>query len=118
VTGLRAFSAQRTGLTRRSVPPDRLMLEITESLLLRDEGHVIDDLHALRELGIRIAIDDFGTGYSSLSYLRQVPVDVLKIDSTRSGCASWWKASSSRRSGPCSPRWVANTARATSSRAP
>jgi diguanylate cyclase (GGDEF)-like protein/PAS domain S-box-containing protein len=67
-------------LTRRDLPADCLMLEITESLLLRDENHVIDDLNALRELGIRIAIDDFGTGYSSLSYLRQVPVDVLKID--------------------------------------
>jgi EAL domain-containing protein (putative c-di-GMP-specific phosphodiesterase class I) len=67
-------------LTRRALPADCLMLEITESLLLRDENHVIDDLNVLRELGIRIAIDDFGTGYSSLSYLRQVPVDVLKID--------------------------------------
>ncbi len=67
-------------LARRELPPSCLMLEITESLLLRDENNVIADLNTLREMGIRIAIDDFGTGYSSLSYLRQVPVDVLKID--------------------------------------
>ncbi len=64
----------------RNLPTDCLMLEITESLLLRDENHVLADLAALRDSGVRIAIDDFGTGYSSLSYLRQVPVDVLKID--------------------------------------
>jgi EAL domain-containing protein (putative c-di-GMP-specific phosphodiesterase class I) len=63
-----------TGLT-----PDRLMLEITESLLMSDE-QVWSDLATLREHGVRVAIDDFGTGYSSLSYLRQVPIDVVKID--------------------------------------
>ena len=56
------------------------MLEITESLLLRDDDHVWDDLTELRQIGVRVAIDDFGTGYSSLSYLRHVPLDVLKID--------------------------------------
>jgi EAL domain-containing protein (putative c-di-GMP-specific phosphodiesterase class I) len=56
------------------------MLEITESLLLRDDEQVWSDLRALRESGIRVAIDDFGTGYSSLSYLRQVAIDVVKID--------------------------------------
>jgi diguanylate cyclase (GGDEF)-like protein/PAS domain S-box-containing protein len=62
------------------LPPTRLMLEITESLLLRDDEHTWRDLLRLRDLGIRVAIDDFGTGYSSLSYLRQVPADVLKLD--------------------------------------
>jgi EAL domain-containing protein (putative c-di-GMP-specific phosphodiesterase class I) len=57
-----------------------LLLEITESLLLRDADTVASDLRTLRDLGVRIAIDDFGTGYSSLSYLRHMPVDVLKID--------------------------------------
>ncbi|OLB81069.1 MAG: hypothetical protein AUI14_04705 [Actinobacteria bacterium 13_2_20CM_2_71_6] len=57
-----------------------LMLEITESLLLRDDEQVWSDLEELRGTGVRVAIDDFGTGYSSLSYLRQVPIDVLKID--------------------------------------
>jgi diguanylate cyclase (GGDEF)-like protein len=62
------------------LPPDRLLLEITESLLLRDDERVANDLAHLREMGIRLAIDDFGTGYSSLSYLRHVPVNILKID--------------------------------------
>src|SRR5205823_2273405 len=62
------------------LPASQLVLEITESLLLRDDEQVWLDLGRLRESGIRIAIDDFGTGYSSLSYLRQVPIDVLKID--------------------------------------
>ncbi len=70
----------RSELGNSGLPPDRLTLEITESLLLRDDERVWSDLVRLRDLGIRMAIDDFGTGYSSLSYLRQVPVDVLKID--------------------------------------
>ena len=60
--------------------PDRLVLEVTESFVLRDEVAGARLLTALRALGVRLAIDDFGTGYSSLSYLRQLPVDVLKID--------------------------------------
>ncbi len=64
------------------VDPHSLMLEITETLLMRDDEQIWNDLAALRERGIRIAIDDFGTGYSSLGYLRQRPIDVLKIDKT------------------------------------
>jgi EAL domain-containing protein (putative c-di-GMP-specific phosphodiesterase class I) len=67
-------------LTANDLPPSCLMLEITESLLLRDDDQVWDDLAEVRRLGVRVAIDDFGTGYSSLSYLRHVPLDVLKID--------------------------------------
>jgi diguanylate cyclase (GGDEF)-like protein/PAS domain S-box-containing protein len=59
---------------------DRLVLEITETVVLRDLAAVAPRLTALRELGVRIAIDDFGTGYSSLAYLSQLPVDVLKVD--------------------------------------
>jgi EAL domain-containing protein (putative c-di-GMP-specific phosphodiesterase class I) len=62
------------------LPSNRLVLEITESLLLRDDDQVWDDLRRLRSRGIRIAIDDFGTGYSALGYLRQVPLDIVKLD--------------------------------------
>jgi diguanylate cyclase (GGDEF)-like protein len=60
--------------------PDRLILEITESVLLSNTTSVIERLHELKALGLRLAIDDFGTGYSNLSYLQQLPVDIIKID--------------------------------------
>ncbi|HZT27216.1 MAG TPA: EAL domain-containing protein [Pseudolabrys sp.] len=59
---------------------DRLELEITETVLLQDDRAVLDALHQIRELGVRISMDDFGTGYSSLSYLRSFPFDKIKID--------------------------------------
>jgi diguanylate cyclase (GGDEF)-like protein len=62
------------------LPPRRLELEITESLLLENNEHTITMLRRLRELGVRIALDDFGTGYSALSYLRKFPLDRIKID--------------------------------------
>jgi diguanylate cyclase (GGDEF)-like protein len=62
--------------------PAQLMLEITETMLMRDAVVSAEKLRALKELGVRIAIDDFGTGYSSLAYLQQFPVDALKIDRT------------------------------------
>ncbi|MEV6595488.1 EAL domain-containing protein [Actinoplanes sp. NPDC051346] len=70
----------RTSLEFAGVPPQALMLEITETLLMGDDEQIWSDLAILRDLGVRIAIDDFGTGYSSLGYLRQRPIDVLKID--------------------------------------
>ena len=62
------------------VNPQRLELEITESLLMRNIEEVTDSLRRLRNAGLKISIDDFGTGYSSLGYLNQFPVDTLKID--------------------------------------
>jgi diguanylate cyclase (GGDEF)-like protein len=60
--------------------PDRITLEITESMLIHDTAGKADVLERLRLLGIRIALDDFGTGYSSLSSIRDMPIDILKID--------------------------------------
>lgn len=65
-------------LDETGLRPDLLELEITESLLMKDP--VLDTLHNLKRLGVRLAIDDFGTGYSNLGYLRQFPIDRLKID--------------------------------------
>jgi EAL domain-containing protein (putative c-di-GMP-specific phosphodiesterase class I) len=70
----------RQALANSGMPAQMLVLEITESLLLRNDEHVVAHLLELRQMGVRIAIDDFGTGYSSLSYLRQLPIDIVKID--------------------------------------
>ncbi|WP_019903656.1 EAL domain-containing protein [Methylobacterium sp. 77] len=70
----------KEALSLSRLPPTRLELEITESVLLKDNAATLATLHALRRLGVRIAMDDFGTGYSSLSYLRSFPFDKIKID--------------------------------------
>jgi len=76
-----AFAAEvDIALTSSGLAPGALILEITESVLMRDAPTTTARLNALKATGVKIAIDDFGTGYSSLAYLRQFPVDILKID--------------------------------------
>ncbi len=67
-------------LKETALPPQRLELEITESLLINDTEEVLGKLNRLRQLGVAIAMDDFGTGYSSLSYLARFPFSKIKID--------------------------------------
>jgi diguanylate cyclase (GGDEF)-like protein len=69
-----------SALAVSGLAPERLELEITEAVLIRDDEAALALLHQLRELGVRIALDDFGTGYSSLSYLQRFPFDKIKID--------------------------------------
>ena len=66
-------------LERSGLEPRRLVLEITEGVMLRDPERSIATLHELRALGVQLALDDFGTGYSSLCHLRSLPIDWLKI---------------------------------------
>jgi EAL domain-containing protein (putative c-di-GMP-specific phosphodiesterase class I) len=70
----------REALEESGMQPRDLVLEITESVLMREDDMLVDRLSALKELGVRLAIDDFGTGYSSLGYLQRFPIDILKID--------------------------------------
>jgi diguanylate cyclase (GGDEF)-like protein len=67
-------------LATSGLPANRLELEITEAVLIRDDEATLSLLQHLRNIGVRIALDDFGTGYSSLSYLRRFPFDKIKID--------------------------------------
>ena len=81
--GRKGFAEQLFALTRlKSWGKFTLEVEITEQALMEDPGHLVDTLKELRAAGVRVAVDDFGTGYSSLSRLSQLPVDVLKIDSS------------------------------------
>jgi EAL domain-containing protein (putative c-di-GMP-specific phosphodiesterase class I) len=67
-------------LAESGLAPERLCLEMTESVVMNDTEENLALLTRLKEVGVKLAIDDFGTGYSSLSYLRRFPVDTLKID--------------------------------------
>jgi len=82
-------------LAESGLPPERLEVEITETVSLQQNSHNLDQLLGIKKLGVSIALDDFGTGFSSLSYLRSFPFDVIKIDrsfvsemSTRKDCAA------------------------------
>jgi diguanylate cyclase (GGDEF)-like protein/PAS domain S-box-containing protein len=76
IFGLKVAAA----LSASGLAANRLELEITEAVLIRDDEAALTILHELRALGVRIALDDFGTGYSSLSYLQRFPFDKIKID--------------------------------------
>lgn len=67
-------------LAEARLAPERLELEITESVLLQNEQSVLEMLHDLRAIGVHMVLDDFGTGYSSLSYLCSFPFDKIKVD--------------------------------------
>lgn len=67
-------------LSAHDLPPDKLLLELTESVMLFDHHTVLARLRELKRLGVRLALDDFGTGFSSLSYLTRLPVDTIKLD--------------------------------------
>ncbi|WP_130504156.1 putative bifunctional diguanylate cyclase/phosphodiesterase [Blastococcus saxobsidens] len=79
VTDARTVEAVRAALADTGLEPHRLVLEITETVLMQDRDAAAANLNRLKALGVRIAIDDFGTGYSSLAYLCRFPLDMLKI---------------------------------------
>jgi EAL domain-containing protein (putative c-di-GMP-specific phosphodiesterase class I) len=80
-SGGRFVEMVRGALGAAGLPPDRLTIEITETVFLHEASvHALADLEALAQMGVRIAIDDFGTGYSSIGYLRDLKFDLIKAD--------------------------------------
>jgi EAL domain-containing protein (putative c-di-GMP-specific phosphodiesterase class I) len=67
-------------LAEYGIAPDRLVIEITESVLVEEDGPAVRTLRRIADLGVTVAIDDFGTGYSALGYLRRLPAGMLKVD--------------------------------------
>ena len=128
----------RNALEAVNVPPEQIVVELTESAISGDLEFVVSTLKELKAMGLTIAIDDFGTGHSSLSHLVALPVDVLKIDRTfvaglpatrarrpsstpssrwRDICTCAWSPRASRTSSSCAScaSWVAMPVRATCS---
>lgn len=69
-------------LQKNNIEPEKLIMEITESAMMKDPVMALNLLHQLSQLGVQISIDDYGTGYSSLAYLKRMPVNEMKIDRT------------------------------------
>jgi diguanylate cyclase (GGDEF)-like protein len=67
-------------LAETGLPPAALTVEVNERILVEEDGLIVERLAELRQTGVRMAIDDFGTGYASLAHLRQLPLDIIKID--------------------------------------
>jgi diguanylate cyclase len=80
LAGLEFAGRIADALAESRLPPSALVLEITESAIMKDRDRGLDVLHAIHALGVRISVDDYGTGYSSLAYLHELPVDELKLD--------------------------------------
>ncbi|MCM2568395.1 EAL domain-containing response regulator [Janthinobacterium kumbetense] len=74
------FEKMRGALTRYGIAPEKIEVEITENICIRNPQYAIEQLNKLCQLGVSVAIDDFGTGYSSLSYLHRFPIHTIKID--------------------------------------
>ncbi len=74
------LSTIETALSQSELAPDRLEIEVTESVLIEDDARALQIFKSIKELGCRISLDDFGTGYSSLGYLSRFPFDCIKID--------------------------------------
>jgi len=74
------FDQVRLVIEETGFPPERLKLEVTESVIMDNAELAVKTLEQLKSLNLQISIDDFGTGYSSLSYLQRFPVDMLKVD--------------------------------------
>ena len=70
----------QAAIQNHGINPERLKLELTESLLLDNIEDTISKMHEIKALGVGFSMDDFGTGYSSLQYIKQLPLDLIKID--------------------------------------
>ncbi|MFC4535563.1 putative bifunctional diguanylate cyclase/phosphodiesterase [Sphaerisporangium dianthi] len=80
ITAPRFVETVEAALAESGLPASALTLEVIEEMLVEDADEIVSRLSELRALGVRLAIDDFGTGYASLAFLRQLPVDMIKID--------------------------------------